>query len=76
MTVRLGIFGGNGRMGTAIAAVATSAGDYRVTSADHDDDPALLARNCDVLVDFSTPTALAAHLEAHMDIDRLLTLAR
>ncbi len=64
---RLGIFGANGRMGRAIAAVAREAtaptrGCDR-TGADFAD-PEALARTSDVLVDFSVPNALPASLRA------------
>ncbi len=60
---RIGIFGSNGRMGQAIAAAAAA---QRATSAGTDagGDFAALAKVSDVLVDFSTPDALVAHLAA------------
>ena len=68
---RIGILGAAGRMGIAIARAAQAAGDTVSGGIDRDgavlgDDPdaASLARASDVLVDFSTPAALSAHLEA------------
>jgi len=60
---RIGIFGSNGRMGQAIAAAAVAAG-ATVAGADAGEDFADLASGVDVLVDFSTPAALEAHLAA------------
>jgi 4-hydroxy-tetrahydrodipicolinate reductase len=59
----IGIFGAGGRMGQAIAqALDGKAG--LAGGADLGDDPAALAAASDVLVDFSTPGALSAHLAA------------
>ena len=61
----IGILGAKGRMGRAIAAAleeearATLAG-----GADLGDDATALAAGCEVLIDFSTPAALARHLDA------------
>lgn len=60
----IGIFGSLGRMGQAIAAVAPELGVRTAGGADLGDDPAALARAADVLVDFSAPAALEAHLDA------------
>jgi 4-hydroxy-tetrahydrodipicolinate reductase len=59
---RIGILGSGGRMGRAIAAAL--AGDQLAGGADLGDDAAALAAKSDVLVDFSTPDALPAHLDA------------
>jgi len=59
---RIGILGAAGRMGRAIARLLDE-GDH-AGGADLGDDPAALAANSDVLVDFSTPDALRDHLEA------------
>ena len=65
MVTRIGILGGAGRMGQAIAALLHESADASPGgSADLGDDPAALAASCDVLVDFSAPDALAAHLDA------------
>ena len=64
--VRIGILGANGRMGRAIADAA-SGGAVIAGGVDRDADPAhltSLAKACDVLVDFSSPDALQAHLDA------------
>ena len=65
MVTRIGILGGAGRMGQAIAALLHEGADARPGgSADLGDDPAALASACDVIVDFSAPDGLAAHLDA------------
>jgi 4-hydroxy-tetrahydrodipicolinate reductase len=62
---RIGIIGAAGRMGRAIAAVLEQAGEARLAGGvDQGDDVAALARACDVLVDFSSPAALQANLDA------------
>ncbi|MBA3898033.1 MAG: 4-hydroxy-tetrahydrodipicolinate reductase [Sphingomonadaceae bacterium] len=60
---RIGILGSKGRMGQAIAGAL---GDTTVLAGgvDDGDDAAALAEASDVLVDFSTPAALSAHLTA------------
>jgi len=60
----IGIYGSLGRMGRAIADAATDMGARIAGGADEKDDPAALARLADVLVDFSAPAALEAHLAA------------
>lgn len=60
----IGIYGSMGRMGQAIAALAPGLGAQLAGGADVGDDPADLARKADVLVDFSAPAALEAHLSA------------
>ena len=60
----IGIFGKLGRMGLAIADVAPSLGAGIAGGVDIGDDPAPLAREADVLVDFSAPAALQANLAA------------
>ena len=61
---RIGIFGSRGRMGAAIATVIPMLGATHSGGADVGDDFAALASASDVLVDFSSPTALAGHLTA------------
>ena len=68
---RIGILGAAGRMGVAIAEAAAAAGNTVSGGIDRDGpvmgehpDAASLARASDVLVDFSSPAALPAHLEA------------
>jgi 4-hydroxy-tetrahydrodipicolinate reductase len=61
----IGILGAAGRMGQAIAAAARQAGVGIAGAVDRDQgDLAATAAAADVLVDFSTPGALAGHLEA------------
>ena len=60
----IGIYGSLGRMGQAIAEAAAGLGARIAGGADAGDDPADLARKADVLVDFSAPQALEAHLAA------------
>ncbi len=60
---RIGIFGSAGRMGQAIAAAVDAAGGTHA-GIDIGGDAAALAKISDVIVDFSSPGALAAHLSA------------
>ena len=72
----IGIFGAGGRMGRAIAAVAMEAGLPIAGGTDRapegeiapgiaiSADPLALAERADVLIDFSVPGALSAHLDA------------
>lgn len=63
----IGIYGSAGRMGRAITQVAI---DERVVVAggvDAGDDPCPLARDADVLVDFSVASAIEAHLAAAVE---------
>ena len=69
--VRIGLLGARGRMGQAIAALAAEGLAELAGGIDRDgdslnghEDAAALARDCAVLIDFSTPDALAAHLDA------------
>ncbi len=62
--MKLGIYGSAGRMGRAIAAIATEEGVTIAGGVDAGGDPAPLARAADVLVDFSAPAALEANLAA------------
>ena len=73
---KIGLFGAAGRMGRAIAQVAVEAGLTISGGTDRDGsgdllpgmpitaDPLALAQKSDVLIDFSVPGALAAHLDA------------
>ena len=73
---KIGIFGAAGRMGRAIAQVAVESGLEISGGTDRPDsgdllpgiaitsDPLELARQSDVLIDFSVPAALAGHLDA------------
>lgn len=72
----IGIFGAAGRMGRVIALVATETGTPLAGGTDRDPageiapgiamtaDPLALAQAADVLIDFSVPGALSAHLDA------------
>lgn len=60
----IGILGSRGRMGAAIAAVIPSLGASLAGGTDVDGDATTLAVNADVLVDFSSPLALAGNLNA------------
>lgn len=72
----IGIFGAAGRMGRAIAQVVSENGLTLAGGVDRagegeiapgiaiGTDPAALAQQSDVLIDFSVPAALAAHLDA------------
>jgi len=60
----IGIYGSAGRMGRAIADALVEAGARLAGGSEAKDDPAIVARAADVLVDFSTPSALEAHLDA------------
>lgn len=73
----IGIFGARGRMGQAIAGVADAAGlaiaggtdgkaegTIGAAGAPITADPGTLATRADVLIDFSVPAALRAHLDA------------
>lgn len=61
---KIGIFGSNGRMGHAIAAVIAESDAILAGGADRGDDFGALAASSDVLVDFSSPAALSEHLAA------------
>ena len=61
---RIGIIGSAGRMGAALAEAIAAAGEVHAGGIDQGDDPGALAASCDVLVDFSSPAALEANLDA------------
>ena len=61
---RIGIIGSAGRMGQALVDAIAAAGEVHAGGADQGDDVAALARVSDVLVDFSSPHALEANLDA------------
>lgn len=61
---RIGIIGSQGRMGQALVAAIAEAGEDHTGGIDQGGDPAALAAACDVLVDFSSPHALEANLDA------------
>ncbi|KEO88570.1 4-hydroxy-tetrahydrodipicolinate reductase [Erythrobacter longus] len=61
---RFGIIGSKGRMGQALAAAIAEAGHTLAGGVDAGELPGPLALECDVLIDFSAPTALDANLKA------------
>jgi 4-hydroxy-tetrahydrodipicolinate reductase len=61
---KVGIIGGKGRMGQALIAGATVAGLSVAGAIDAGGDPIALAKSSDVLIDFSSPSALVANLGA------------
>jgi 4-hydroxy-tetrahydrodipicolinate reductase len=67
LMLSLGLLGANGRMGHAIAEIAPILGATIAGGVDRDGDARALAATCDVLVDFSTPDALAANLAAAVE---------
>ncbi|WP_374284726.1 4-hydroxy-tetrahydrodipicolinate reductase [Novosphingobium sp.] len=63
---RIGIIGSAGRMGQALVEAVAAAGETHAGGVDKGDDVAALAKASDVLVDFSSPHALEANLDAAM----------
>ncbi len=61
---RIGIIGSAGRMGGALVTAIAEAGHSHAGGADIGDDLAALAASAHVLVDFSSPAALEANLDA------------
>ena len=61
---RIGIIGSEGRMGQALARAVAAAGETFSGGIDKGGDAMALAKASDVLVDFSSPHALEANLEA------------
>ena len=61
---RIGIIGSEGRMGQALVAAIAAAGEDLAGGIDVGGDPEALAKASDALVDFSSPKALEANLEA------------
>ncbi|MBU6267185.1 MAG: 4-hydroxy-tetrahydrodipicolinate reductase [Sphingomonadales bacterium] len=61
---RIGIIGSEGRMGKALMEAIAAAGESLSGGIDKGGDPAALAAISDVLVDFSSPHALEANLDA------------
>jgi len=61
---RIGIVGSEGRMGKALVAAIAAAGVELAGGVDKGGDVAALAQAADVLVDFSSPEALEATLDA------------
>ena len=63
---RIGIIGSAGRMGQALVDAIVAAGEMHAGGVDKGGDVAALAASADVLVDFSSPHALEANLDAAM----------
>jgi len=61
---RIGIIGSEGRMGKALAEAVAAAGEELSGGIDKGGDTAALAQASDALVDFSSPHALEANLDA------------
>ncbi len=61
---RIGIIGSEGRMGKALVEAIAAAGALHSGGIDQGGDPLALAQISDVLVDFSSPHALEANLDA------------
>ncbi|MEQ1497580.1 MAG: 4-hydroxy-tetrahydrodipicolinate reductase [Novosphingobium sp.] len=61
---RIGIIGSEGRMGHALVAAIAAADEVYSGGVDKDGDLAALVQASDVLVDFSSPHALEANLDA------------
>jgi len=62
--MRFGVIGHKGRMGEALTAAISEAGHVLQVGVDEGGNPEPLAVQCDCLVDFSAPHALAANLAA------------
>lgn len=60
----IGIYGSLGRMGQAIINAAPNYGVTIAGGADAGDDPTIIANAANVLIDFSSPSALESHLAA------------
>ena len=63
---RIGIIGSEGRMGRVLVEAIAAAGETPAGGIDIGGNPLELARASDVLVDFSSPRALEANLDAAM----------
>ena len=63
---RIGIIGSEGRMGQALVNAIAAAGEQHAGGIDKGGDPLALAKTSEVLVDFSSPHALEANLDAAM----------
>jgi 4-hydroxy-tetrahydrodipicolinate reductase len=61
---RIGIIGSAGRMGAALVAAINASGEVHAGGVDQGGELAALAKTSDVLVDFSSPHALEANLDA------------
>ena len=61
---RIGIIGSEGRMGQALTALLEESAHDPAGGVDRDGDVDALAADCDALIDFSSPGALAANIAA------------
>ena len=61
---KFAVIGHKGRMGQALAAAIEAAGHEFCVGVDLGGDPAPVIGQCDVVVDFSSPDALATNLNA------------
>lgn len=64
MVARIGIIGSEGRMGKVLVEAIAAAGESLSGGIDKGGDPLALAKTSDVLIDFSSPHALEANLDA------------
>jgi 4-hydroxy-tetrahydrodipicolinate reductase len=64
MSSRIGIIGSAGRMGRALSEAVVAAGQTLAGGIDRGEDPTALATKSQVLIDFSSPSALEANLDA------------
>jgi 4-hydroxy-tetrahydrodipicolinate reductase len=71
---RIGIIGSKGRMGQALVAAIADAGAALAGGVDQGDDVAALAAISDVLVDFSSPAALEANLDASVRAGKAIVI--
>ena len=62
--MKIGIIGSAGRMGQALVDAIAADGQAYAGGVDKGDDLAALVASCDVLVDFSSPHAIEANLDA------------
>jgi 4-hydroxy-tetrahydrodipicolinate reductase len=70
----IGIIGSKGRMGQALVAAIADAGAALAGGVDQGDDIAALTALCDVLVDFSSPSALEANLDACVQAGKAIVI--
>ncbi|WP_447525370.1 4-hydroxy-tetrahydrodipicolinate reductase [Parasphingorhabdus sp. NYA22] len=70
----IGIIGSRGRMGQALVEAIAEAGHEHAGGADQGDDVAALIGSSDVLVDFSSPKALQATLDACVAADKPIVI--
>jgi 4-hydroxy-tetrahydrodipicolinate reductase len=70
----IGIIGSAGRMGVALVAAIEAAGQTHSGGIDKDGDLAALIAASDVLVDFSSPSALEANLDACVEAGKPIVI--